>query len=78
MTTTLVLDALEHALFTRAREGITDHSGLIGHSGAGSQYTSVALTSRLVEEGIDPSVGSVGDALDNAMADPPSGRSRTS
>lgn len=69
MTTALVLDALEHALFTRAREGITDLSGLISHSDAGSQYTSVALTSRLVAEGIDPSVGSVGDALDNALAE---------
>lgn len=69
MTTALVLDALEHALFTRAREGVTDLSGLISHSDAGSQYTSVALTSRLLEEGIDPSVGSVGDALDNAMAE---------
>jgi putative transposase len=69
MTTTLVLDALEQALFTRAREGLTDLTGLISHSDAGSQYTSVALTSRLIEEGIDPSVGSVGDALDNAMAE---------
>jgi putative transposase len=34
-----------------------------------SQYTSVALTGRLLAEGIDPSVGSVGDALDNAMAE---------
>ena len=33
------------------------------------QYTSVALTHRLTDEGIDPSVGSVGDALDNAMAE---------
>jgi len=69
MTTPLVLDALEHALFTRAREGVTDLSGLVSHSDAGSQYTSVALTRRLIDEGIDPSVGSVGDALDNAMAE---------
>jgi putative transposase len=64
MTTALVLDALEHALFTRARDGVTDLTGLISHSDAGSQYTSVALTRRLLDEGIDPSVGSVGDALD--------------
>ena len=69
MTTALVLDALEHALFTRAREGVSDLTGLISHSDAGSQYTSVALTARLLDEGIDPSVGSVGDALDNAMAE---------
>jgi putative transposase len=72
MTTSLVLDPLEHALFTRAREGVSDLTGLIGHSDAGSQgaqYTSVALTRRLLDEGIDPSVGTVGDALDNAMAE---------
>ena len=70
MTTSLVLDALEHALFTRAREGVSDLTGLVSHSDAGSgQYASVALTRRLIDEGIDPSVGSVGDALDNAMAE---------
>ena len=36
---------------------------------AGSQYTSVAFTQRLIDEGVDPSVGSVGDALDNALAE---------
>jgi putative transposase len=51
------------------RPGPRSLTGLISHSDAGSQYISVALTSRLIEEGIDPSVGSVGDALDNAMAE---------
>jgi putative transposase len=72
MTTDLVLDALEHALFTRRREGVADLCGLISHSDAGAQYVSVALTQRLLDEGIDPSVGSVGsvgDALDNALAE---------
>ena len=69
MTTALVLDALEHAFFTRAQEGNTDLRGLIAHSDAGAQYTSVAFTQRLIEEGVDPSVGSVGDALDNALAE---------
>lgn len=69
MTTDLVLDALEHAFFTRAREGVTDLTGLIAHHDAGSQYTSVTFTQRLLDEGVDPSVGSVGDALDNAMAE---------
>lgn len=36
MTTPLVLDALEHALFTRAQEGVTDLSGLVAHNDAGS------------------------------------------
>ncbi len=67
MTTDLVLDA--HALFTRRQEGCTDLSGLIAHSDAGSQHVSIAMTQRLVDEGIDPSVGSVGDAYDNALAE---------
>ena len=58
MNTDLVLDALEHAFFTRAQDGVTDLTGLIAHSDAGSQYTSVAFTQRLLDEGIDPSVGS--------------------
>lgn len=69
MTTDLVLDALEHAFFTRGQEGISDLTGLVSHSDAGSQYTSVAFTTRLIEAGVDPSVGSVGDALDNALAE---------
>ena len=69
MDTSLVLDALEHAVFTRRQAGITDLTGLVAHSDAGSQYTSIALTSRLLEAGIDPSVGSGGDALDNALAE---------
>jgi putative transposase len=68
MTTDLVLDAVEHAFFTRAQDGTTSLQGLIAHSDAGSQYTSVAFTQRLIDEGVDPSVGSVGDALDNGLA----------
>ncbi len=64
MTTPLVLDALEHALFTRAQEGVTDLTGLVAHSDAGSQYTSIAFTTRLLDAGVDASVGSVGDAYD--------------
>ena len=77
MTTALVLEALEHALFTRAGEGVNDLSGLIAHSDAGSQYTSIAFTSRLIEKGVDPSVGSVGDALDNALAETTVGSFKT-
>jgi putative transposase len=69
MTTDLVLDAVEHAFFTRTQDGTTTLRGLISHSDAGSQYTSVAFTQRLIAEGVDPSVGSVGDALDNALAE---------
>jgi len=69
MTTPLVLDCLEHAVWTRQREGVGDLSGLVHHTDAGSQYTSIAFTDRLVEAGIDASVGSVGDAYDNALAE---------
>nr|WP_233460121.1 IS3 family transposase [Microbacterium resistens] len=64
MTTPLVLDCLEMALWTRRREGVTGLSGLTHHTDAGSVYTSIAFTDRLVDEGIDPSVGSVGDSYD--------------
>jgi putative transposase len=69
MRTSLVLDALEQAVWTRTRDGVGDLSGLICHHDAGSQYTSIAYTERLAEAGIDPSVGSVGDAYDNALAE---------
>lgn len=69
MTTDLVLDTLEHAIWTRQQAGVTDLSGLIHHTDAGSQYVSFAFTQRLVDEGVDPSVGSVGDAYDNALAE---------
>jgi len=64
MRTELVLDALEMAIFTREQEGIADLAGLVHHHDAGSQYTSIAFTDRLVAAGIDASVGSVGDAYD--------------
>lgn len=69
MRTELVLDALEQAIWIRAREGAADLTGLIEHHDAGSQYTSIAFTERLAEAGIDDSVGSVGCALDNAPAE---------
>ena len=69
MRTALVLDALEQAVWTRTHDGVADLSGLICHHDAGSQYTSIAYTERLAEAGIDPSVGSAGDAYDCAMAE---------
>jgi putative transposase len=69
MTTELVLDCLEHAIWTRSQAGLDDLTGLVHHTDAGSQYTSFAFTSRLIEAGVDPSVGSVGDAYDNALAE---------
>ena len=60
----LVLDALEQALW--ARSGA---DGVIHHSDAGSQYLSIRYTERLAEAGAVPSVGSVGDSYDNALAE---------
>jgi putative transposase len=66
MTTDLVLDTLEHAIWTRQQAGVTDLTGLVHHTDAGAQYVSFAFAERLVEAGVDPSVGSVGDAYDCA------------
>lgn len=59
-----VLDALEQAVHQRQ-----PGSGLIHHSDRGSQYLSIRYTERLAEAGIEPSVGSVGDSYDNALAE---------
>lgn len=69
MRTALVLDALEMAIWARGRSGVSDLSGLVHHNDAGSQYTSIAFTDRLIAAGVDASVGSVGDAYDNALAE---------
>ncbi len=69
MTTPLVLDCLDMALWTRRREGVAGFAGLTHHTDAGSVYTSIAFTDRLIDEGIDASVGSVGDAYDNSLSE---------
>ena len=67
-STDLVTVPLRMALWQRDREGHPASQGeLIHHSDAGSQYTSVRLTEHLALEGIRPSIGSVGDAYDNAL-----------
>jgi len=60
----LALDALEQALYARPMT-----EGLVHHSDRGTQYLSIRYTERLQEAGIEPSVGSVGDSYDNAMAE---------
>jgi putative transposase len=67
MTTSLVLDAVEHAIWTRNRWGTTDLSGLVHHHDAGTKYTSITFTERLEEAGIDASIGTIGDSFDNAL-----------
>ena len=61
-----VLDALEQAVHDRRpAKGM----GLVHHSDRGSQYLSIRYSERLAEAGIEPSVGSVGDSYDNALAE---------
>ena len=61
-----VLDALEQALHERQP---VRGDGLVHHSDRGVQYVSLKYTERLAEAGIEPSVGSVGDSYDNALAE---------
>jgi len=68
MRTDLPLDALDMALWHRTRAG-HDLAGLVHHSDAGSQYTSIRYTGRLADAGALPSIGSVGDSYDNALAE---------
>jgi len=60
----LALDALEQAICSRAQA-----DELVHHSDRGCQYLSIRYTERLAEAGIEPSVGSVGDSYDNALAE---------
>jgi putative transposase len=65
MRTQMVLDALEMARWSRG----TRLEGLVAHSDAGSQYTSIRYGERLAEIGAVPSIGSIGDSYDNALAE---------
>jgi putative transposase len=69
-----VLDALEQALADRRP---VQGGGLVHHSDRGVQYVSIRYTERLVEAGIEPSVGSVGDSYDNALAESINGLYKT-
>ena len=66
-----VLEGLEQALHDRRP---VHRGGLVHHSDRGSQYVSIKYTERLAEAGIEPSVGSVGDTYDNALAETINGR----
>ena len=72
--TDFVLDALEQALHDRRP---VQKSGLIHHSDRGGQYLSIRYTGRLAEVGIEPSIGSVGDSYDNALAGTTNGPYKT-
>ena len=66
LRTDFVLDALDQAIYERCGDDMGD---LIHHSDRGSQYLAMRYTDRLTDAGIDPSVGSRGDAYDNALAE---------
>ena len=70
----IALDALEQALYDR---GVNEKTNLIHHSDRGVQYLSIRYTDRLTELGIAPSVGSVGDSYDNALAETINGLYKT-
>ncbi len=68
MPTELPLDALEMALWIRARAGASVH-GLVHHSDAGSQARFIRYSNRLLDAGAVASIGTVGDSYDNALAE---------
>lgn len=74
MKTDMVLDALEMA---RASRGSRRLVGLVAHADAGSQFTSVRFTERLEEIGARPSIGTVADSYDNALAETTNGLYKT-
>jgi putative transposase len=74
MRTDMVLDALEMARRSRGNRRLI---GLVAHSDAGSQFTSVRFTERLDEIGATPSIGTVADSYDNALAETTNGLFKT-
>ncbi len=74
MRTEMVLDALEMARLSRGARRLV---GLVTHSDAGSQFTSVRFTERLDEIGARPSIGTVADSYDNALAETVNGLYKT-
>ena len=77
MVTSMVLDSIEQAIWTRQREGVFDFKDVIHHTDRGSQYTSIRFTERLADAGIQPSVGAVGSSYDNALAETINGLYKT-
>lgn len=73
MRTPMVLDAIEMARWNRGLH----HTGLRCHSDAGSQFTSIRYGERLAEIGATPSIGTVGDSFDNALAETVNGYYKT-
>lgn len=77
MTTSMVLDSIEQAIWTRQQAGVLDLKDVVHHTDRGSQYTSIRFSERLAEAGIQPSVGAVGSSYDNALAETINGLYKT-
>ncbi|CAN5118557.1 hypothetical protein BH09ACT8_BH09ACT8_62420 [soil metagenome] len=77
MTQQLVTDAINQAIDSRKHSGTTTLCDLVHHSDAGAQYTSTHLTERLSLEHVAASIGSVGDAYDNALIESANGLYKT-
>ncbi len=77
MATSMVLDAIEQAIWTRQQEGVLDLKDVVHHTDRGSQYTPIRFSERLAEAGIQPSVGAVGSSYDNALAETINGLYKT-
>ena len=69
MATSMVLDAIEQAIWTRQQEGVMDLKDVVHHTDRGSQYTSIRFPERLAEAGIQTSVGAVGSSYENGLAE---------
>ena len=74
MKTKFALDALDQAIWQRKT---LNNTSLVHHSDRGGQYLFIRYTERLAEAGIEPSVGSVGDSYDNALAETINGLYKT-
>ncbi len=77
MTTSMVLDSIEHAIWTRQQDGVLNLKDVVHHTDRGSHYTSIRFSERLAEAGIQPSVGAVGSSYDNALAETINGLYKT-
>ena len=77
MATSMVLDSIEQAIWTRQKEGVIDFKDVVHHTDRGAQYTSIRFTERLAEADIQPSVGAVGSSYDNALAETINGLYKT-
>ena len=77
MATSMVLDSIEQAIWTRQQEGVLELKDVVHHTDRGSQYTSIRFSERLAKAGIQPSVGAVGSSYDNALAETINGLYKT-